>query len=149
MRANGINFFSVEEFANAFRTPTNGLNLMKETIIQTRMQVSAVLGWLLLFAAICFEVCGTVSMKLAEGFTRPVPSVLMFVFYLLCLATLEFAIQSLELNVVYAVWSGVGTALIALIGICWFKEPVTVLKVICFALIILGVVGLNLKWPRG
>jgi small multidrug resistance pump len=45
----------------------------------------------------------------------------------------------------YAVWSGMGTALIATLGVLWFKEPVTALKLISLGLIIIGVVGLNLS----
>jgi len=53
-------------------------------------------------------------------------------------------LKRIDVGVVYAIWSGVGTALIATIGILWFKEPVTLIKIASIALIILGVVGLNL-----
>jgi small multidrug resistance pump len=57
-------------------------------------------------------------------------------------------LKRLDVGLVYAVWSGVGTALIASIGIVWFKEPLTAVKIGSFALIILGVVGLNLSGAR-
>jgi small multidrug resistance pump len=110
------------------------------------MKAIALMGWPLLMAAICFEVCGTVSMKLAEGFTKPLPSILMFVFYALCLGCLEFAIDKIDLNIVYAVWSGLGTAIIAFIGIYFFHEKVTTLKIVSMVFIILGVVGLNIRF---
>jgi small multidrug resistance pump len=61
-------------------------------------------------------------------------------FYLLSLT-----LKKMEVGVVYAIWSAVGTALIATIGILWFKEPISLLKIGSLALIILGVIGLNLS----
>ena len=100
------------------------------------------MSWLLL--AIVLEVCGTTSMKLSEGFAKLLPSILIFVFYGLSFASLTIALKSIDVSIAYAVWSGVGTALIAAIGILWFKEPSGALKLASLALIIIGVVGLNL-----
>jgi small multidrug resistance pump len=101
--------------------------------------------WIYLVLAILLEVSGTTCMKLSEGFTRLAPSVLLFVFYALSFGMLTLALKKLDVSVAYAVWSGVGTALIAAIGVFWFKEPVTALKLISLGLIILGVIGLNLS----
>lgn len=101
--------------------------------------------WAILLAAIVLEVCGTTSMKLSEGFTRTLPTVALFVFYLLSLAALTLALKRIDVSVAYAIWSGVGTALIAIIGIVYFREPVGVAKVASLGLIIAGVVGLNLS----
>jgi len=84
-------------------------------------------------------------MKLSEGFTKLVPSIWLFVFYTLSLGMLTLALKRIDVSVAYAVWSGVGTALIATIGVLWFKEPATALKLVSLALIIAGVVGLNLS----
>ena len=100
--------------------------------------------WLFLILAILLEVSGTTCMKLSQGFTKTVPSILLFVFYTLSFAMLTLALKKLDVSVAYAVWSGMGTALIATIGVLWFKEPVTALKLISLGLIIIGVVGLNL-----
>ncbi|MGH8589282.1 MAG: DMT family transporter, partial [Gammaproteobacteria bacterium] len=81
--------------------------------------------WLYLAAAIVFEVAGTTSMKLAQGFTRPLPSVLIFVFYALAFVALTLTLKKMDISVAYSVWSGVGTALIAAIGFFWFQEPLT------------------------
>jgi small multidrug resistance pump len=102
------------------------------------------MSWLLLIAAIFMEVCGTTCLKLSEGFTRWVPSVLIFVFYGLSFTLMTFAVRKLDLSLTYAIWSGVGTFLIALIGLFWFKEPFTLLKAFSMTLVIAGVVGLNL-----
>ena len=101
--------------------------------------------WLYLVLAILLEVSGTTCMKLSEGFTRMVPSVLLFIFYTLSFGMLTLALKKLDVSVAYAVWSGMGTALIATIGLLWFKEPLTALKMISLGLIIIGVVGLNLS----
>jgi len=101
--------------------------------------------WLYLGLAILLEVSGTTCMKLSQGFTKLVPSVLLFVFYSLSMGMLTLALKRIDVSVAYAVWSGVGTALIATIGVLWFKEPATALKLISIGLIIIGVVGLNLS----
>ncbi|MCP4541509.1 MAG: multidrug efflux SMR transporter [Chloroflexi bacterium] len=101
--------------------------------------------WVYLILAILAEVSGTTSMKLSEGFTKLVPSVLVFVFYGLVLGSLTLALKQIDVSVAYAVWSGLGTTLVALIGVLWFKEPISVLKVVSLVLIVLGVVGLNLS----
>jgi small multidrug resistance pump len=101
--------------------------------------------WLYLVLAILLEVSGTTCMKLSEGFTKMVPSILLAVFYTLSLGMLTLALKKIDVSVAYAIWSGVGTALIATIGVLWFKEPATALKLISLGLIIIGVVGLNLS----
>jgi small multidrug resistance pump len=105
------------------------------------------MSWLLLVAAIVLEVCGTTCMKLSQGFTRLVPSVLLFVFYGFSFGTMTLAIKRLEVSTAYAIWSGLGTALIATIGILWFKESFGPVKAVSLVLIVLGIVGLNLSSP--
>jgi small multidrug resistance pump len=100
--------------------------------------------WLMLVGAILFEVAGTTCMKLSEGFTRPLPSALIFVFYGMAFTLLTLALKKIDVSVAYAVWSAIGTAVIAGIGIVWFEEPLTALKVASLLLIIAGVVGLNI-----
>lgn len=101
--------------------------------------------WVLLTVAIVLEVAGTTNMKLSEGFTRTLPSVLIFVFYGLSFTAFTFALKRLDLSLSYAIWAGAGTALIAAIGVIWFKEPVTALKIASVLLIVVGIVGLNLS----
>ena len=99
--------------------------------------------WLFLSGAILLEVAGTISMKLSEGFTRPIPSVLIFVFYIISFVALTFAIEKIEVSTAYTIWAGVGTALIAIIGLVCFREPATAIKFISIILIIIGVIGLS------
>ena len=105
------------------------------------------MSWILLIAAICMEVCGTTCLKLSEGLTKWLPSLLIFVFYSLAFVLMSFAVRKLDLSLSYAIWSGVGTLLIAIISFFWFKEPFTLLKVVSMALVIAGVIGLNLGRP--
>ena len=102
------------------------------------------MSWLYLVLAIVLEVSGTTSMKVSQGFTRILPSVLMFLFYGLSLSALTLALKKIDVSVAYAVWSGLGTALIAGVGVLWFREPLNAMKIMSLLLIILGVIGLNL-----
>jgi len=104
----------------------------------------AKMHWILLSAAILLEVAGITSMKLSRGFAEPLPSIAVPVFYVLSAAAVILALKRLDLSVTYAIWSGVGTALAAAIGIAYFREPLTLIKVASLALVILGVVGLSL-----
>ena len=103
------------------------------------------MNWFILLAAIGLEVAGTTSMKVSQGFTRLGPSVAMFVFYLGSLALLNLALRTIDVSVAYAIWAGLGTALIALVGVAWFNEPGGWVKFGCIGVIIAGVVGLNLS----
>jgi small multidrug resistance pump len=105
------------------------------------------MSWLLLVASIVLEVLGTMSMKLSEGFTRPLYSALVTVFYALSIAGLTLVLKRIEVSVAYAVWSGLGTAFIAMIGVTIFGEALTVVKVVALVLIVVGVVMLNMVSP--
>lgn len=100
--------------------------------------------WTILAAGILFEVLGTICMKYAEGFTRLVPSILVFVFYGISLAALVFVLEKMQVSIAYAIWASVGTALIAVIGMLFFKEPVSLMKILSISFIILGILGLEL-----
>jgi small multidrug resistance pump len=100
--------------------------------------------WLLLFVAILLEVAGITSMKLSRGFAEPLPSIAVPIFYVLSAAAVILALKRLDLSVTYAIWSGVGTALAAAIGIAYFREPFTPFKLASIALVVVGVVGLSL-----
>jgi small multidrug resistance pump len=78
-----------------------------------------------LLLAIIAEVTGTTCVKLSQGFTRLLPSVLIFVFYGLSLGFLGLALKKVDLSLAYAVWSGPGIAFIASVGVLYFREPVT------------------------
>jgi len=102
-------------------------------------------AWFYLIGAIVSEVIGTIAMKMSEGFTKIIPSIGMVIFYILSLTMLTFALKKFDVSIAYAIWSGVGTALITIIGFYFFKEEITLLKVISIGFIILGVIGLHLS----
>jgi small multidrug resistance pump len=103
------------------------------------------LAWILLTGAIASEVVATSALKLSNGLTRPAPSVVVAVGYLLSFVLLAQALKlQLQVSVAYAIWSGGGTAAITIIGMLWLNEPLTAGKALGIALVIAGVVALNL-----
>ncbi len=103
--------------------------------------------WVFLGVAILFEVAGTTAMKLSGGLTRLTPSIMIFVFYAFAFVFNTLALRKLELSVTYAIWSGAGTALTALIGIGWFNESYSAGKAVSLGLIVAGILGLRLSAP--
>lgn len=102
-------------------------------------------AWLFLLAAILMEVTGTTFMKLSDGFRHGWFSAAVFVFYGLSLAAFVVALRRIDLSVAYAIWSGLGVALVATVGIAYFEEPLTGQKLACLLLIVIGVVGLQMQ----
>ncbi len=102
-------------------------------------------AWIYLTLAIVLEVAGTISMKLSDGFTKLTPSIALGIFYILSITALTFALKKIDVSMAYAIWAGIGTALISIIGILYFKEPMNLLKVVGVVFIIVGVVALHLS----
>ncbi|MFM9816326.1 UNVERIFIED_CONTAM: multidrug efflux SMR transporter [Spiribacter pallidus] len=100
--------------------------------------------WLLLIAAVILEVIGTTALKLSEGFTRLWPSLTVVAGYLLAFIALGLVLKRMEVSVAYAVWAGLGTALVALVGVFFFGEAMTWVKGASLLLIVTGLIGLNL-----
>ena len=104
------------------------------------------MAWLLLIGAIASEVAATSALKLSNGLTRVLPTVAVSVGYVASFVLLAWALRlQLQVSVAYAIWSGVGTAAIALIGALFLNEPLTGYKIAGIALVIAGVVVLNLS----
>ena len=100
--------------------------------------------WLYLALAIGLEVCGTLSMKESRGFANLYWSAAMVLFYLLCFGCLAMAVKAIPISAAYAIWSGLGTALIVLVGILYYHESAQPLKLLSMALVVVGVIGLRL-----
>ncbi len=100
--------------------------------------------YIFLALAIVFEVLGTFFIKQSQGFTRLVPSLIMFVYYGLSFSSLTLAAKKMDVSVAYPVWTGSAIALVAVMGMVYFKEPSSELKVISITLISFGVIGLAL-----
>ena len=101
-------------------------------------------SWLCLAIAIFFGVLGTVSMKLSNGLQRLKPSICLFIFYFISFAAMTLAVDGVDVCIVYAIWSGVGTTLVAIIGVLLFHESISITKVVSIFLIVIGVVGIHL-----
>jgi small multidrug resistance pump len=99
---------------------------------------------ILLSTAIVAEVLGTVALRESHGFSRPLPSLVVLAAYGLSFWLLSLVLRDLSVGYVYAVWSAVGTGLIAVIGILAFGEGASFVKFASLGLIMAGVVGLNL-----
>lgn len=102
------------------------------------------MGWLFLAGAIGFEIAGTICLRLSEGLSRLLPSLAVFPLYGLSFACLALALKTVPLSVAYAIWSAVGIAVISAVGMTWFREPVSALKIGALVLIVVGIVALHL-----
>ena len=99
----------------------------------------------LLTLAIAVEVAATISLRYSDGFTKLLPSALVVAGYGTSFYLLSLILRDLSVGTTYAIWAGAGTAAIAVIGIVALGEPATALKLASIALIIAGVIGLNLS----
>jgi len=106
--------------------------------------------WVLLGAAIATEVAGTLALRGSDGFTRLVPSLIVVVGYVASFVLLAIVLKTLPVGIVYAVWSAVGVALVAVFGKLMFGDPVPPLAVAGMVLIVGGValVGLSGAKPH-
>jgi len=94
--------------------------------------------WLLLALAIALELSGTICLKLSHGFSRLLPSFGVVCFYIGSFALMAQSLKTLEVGIVYAIWAGVGTALIAVVGVLAFGESITAFKILGLLMIIGG-----------
>jgi small multidrug resistance pump len=114
-----------------------------ETVQTVHLRVMPV--GVLLTMAIAVEVAATISLRYSDGFTKPLPSVLVVIGYATSFFLLSLILRDLSVGTTYAIWAGAGTAAIAVIGIVALGEPATALKLASIALIVAGVIGLNLS----
>ncbi|MCE7551583.1 DMT family transporter [Streptomyces thermodiastaticus] len=102
------------------------------------------MGYVMLAGAIAAEVAATTAMKYSEGFSRLGPSLITLLGYVLSFALLAQTLKSVSIGTAYAIWSGIGTAAVATLGLLLFGEGLTLAKIAGIVLIIGGVVVLNL-----
>lgn len=100
--------------------------------------------WIYLAIAIVTEVIGTSALKSSAGFTRLLPSAVVIVSYAIAFYLLSLTLRSIPVGIVYAVWSGVGIVLLALIGALFFKQTLDTPALIGVGLILAGVLVINL-----
>ncbi|MFM2044864.1 MAG: putative multidrug resistance protein SugE [Pseudomonadota bacterium] len=102
------------------------------------------MAWIYLIIAGLLEIVWAVGLKYTEGFTKPVPSVVVLVFALASFYLLGLAAKTLPIGTAYAIWVGIGATGTAIAGMVLFGEPATVARLVCILLIVAGVAGLKL-----
>ncbi len=102
------------------------------------------MSWIYLVLAIIFETLGTTFLKMSHGFSHLLPSIGTILSYVLCFLLLSFALKTIDMSIAYAIWAAFGILLVSAIGMVFFHESVSFLKIASIALIILGTVGLRL-----
>ncbi len=100
-------------------------------------------AFLLLSLAILSEVGATLALRMSDGFSRPMPSAIVVVGYGISFWFLALALKDIPVSLTYAIWSGVGTALVAIASVLAFGETMNVMKLASLAVIVLGVAGLS------
>jgi len=102
------------------------------------------MAWLLLCVTIVLEVAGTILLKISDGPTqRPWVFAASLACYWMCFWTVSLVFRTIPFTIVYAIWAGVGTALVVLVGVLWFREPMSVMKLVFLGMIAVGTVGLK------
>ena len=100
--------------------------------------------WIFLFVAGLFEISWAIGLKFSHGFTQIIPSILTVAGMIASFYFLALALRNLPLGTAYAIWTGIGTIGTVILGIIIFKEPVSVVRLLCIALIVCGITGLKL-----
>lgn len=113
--------------------------------ITASMTVHVANSWLFLVVAIVFGALGTIFIKLSSGLQKLVPTIFLLLCYGISFITMTFAMREISLSIVYAIWSGVGTVLVAFVGIVFFHESASLQKVFFLLLIIVGVIGIHVN----
>lgn len=102
------------------------------------------MNWFLLFVAGVLEIIWAIGMKHSHGFTRIWPSLITIVCMVASFILLSLAMRSIPLGTAYAVWTGIGAAGTVILGMLFFGEPSSVLRILCLVLILSGIIGLKL-----
>ena len=105
------------------------------------------MAWVVLSVAGVFEVVWAYAMKLSDGFSRPVPTVVTFAAMFLSFGLLAFAMKSLPLGTAYTVWTGIGAIGAFLVGIVVLGEDVSLLRMLAAGMIVGGLVLMKVATP--
>ncbi len=103
------------------------------------------MSWVYLFLAGMLEIVWAIGLKYTEGFTRLWPSVITIAVAWLSFYLLALAVKTIPVGTGYAIWTGIGAAGVAILGMILFGEPATIARFVFLALIIVGIVGLKLS----
>ena len=100
--------------------------------------------WFILVIAGLFEIGWAIGLKYTEGFTRLWPTVATLAAMIVSIGLLGIAMRTIPVGTAYAVWTGIGTVGTVIFGIVLFGDSTAVLRLLCVALIIIGIIGLKL-----
>ncbi|MBD2773050.1 multidrug efflux SMR transporter [Iningainema sp. BLCCT55] len=103
------------------------------------------MSWIYVFLAAVLEVAGATCLKLSKGLTDMLPSIFVFLFYILSFTIISLALKKLNLSMVYGIWAGLGTVGITTISFLWLDEPASLAKLGGISLIVIGVIALKLS----
>lgn len=112
------------------------------------MTWESIMHWIVLLLAGLLEVVWAVGLKYTEGFTKLVPSAVTLAAMAGSVVLLGLALRSLPLGTAYAIWTGIGTVGTVIWGIMMLDEPASVARLVCIAMIVLGIAGLKILSPH-
>lgn len=105
------------------------------------------MAWVYLMLAGLCEVVFAATLKATQGLTKPLPTAIFLISILASFALLALATREIPIGTAYAVWSGIGVAGAALVGILIYHEPATALRLVCLATLLVSIIGLKLATP--
>ncbi len=103
------------------------------------------MAWLILLLAAVFEITWAIALKMSDGFTKLIPSVVSIICMIVSIILLAIAVRKLPIGTAYAAWTGIGAAGVAIIGILWLGESRDPIKLISIVLVVVGIVGLKIS----
>jgi quaternary ammonium compound-resistance protein SugE len=104
-------------------------------------------AWLVVLASGLLEIVFSVSMKLSDGYTKPLASAISVVAAILSVWLMSLTLRVIPVGTAYAVWAGIGAAGTAGVGMLFFHEPAGLVRIACVSLVVAGIVGLQLNAP--
>ena len=105
------------------------------------------MAWVYLVLAGVFECGWAIGLKYADGWTKPIPSILTVIAMSVSFWLLSAAMKSIPVGTAYAVWTGIGTVGVAVLGMILFEESHDIMRILCLLLIVTGIVGLKVFSP--
>ena len=102
------------------------------------------MAWLILVISGLLETGWAIGLKESQGFTRPVPTILTLIGMVVSMLLLSIAARTLPIGTAYAVWVGIGAVGTAIVGMVYFGEPASAMRLVSLGLLLAGIVGLKL-----
>lgn len=103
------------------------------------------MAWILLVIAGLTEIIWAIGLKEAHGFTELIPSIITISFLIISFFLFARAMKTIPIGTAYAIFTGIGAAGTAIVGILWFNEPVSIGKIVFLCILLFGIIGLKLS----